>query len=205
MVSGRRLDFPATRRNREPIFEVLAKHLPQSGLILEIAAGSGQHAAAFAPRLPNHQWQPTDLDEAHTKSADAWRQAVGSDNLLPALQLDATADSWPVSRASAVFSANMVHIAPWAACEGLFRGAAKVLTADGVVILYGPFLQQDVQTSDSNVAFDRSLRLRDHRWGVRDLADVSAVAERSGLRLRTVVAMPANNLTVIFERSGASS
>jgi len=200
MVPGRRLDFPATRRNREPIFEVLAAQLPPTGVVLEIASGSGQHAAAFAPRLPKHTWQPTDFDPTHVASINAWRDAVGSDNLLPALQLDASADTWPVTAAAAIFSANMVHIAPWAACEGLFRGAERILSAGGRLLLYGPFVQQGVTTAPSNTTFDESLRSRDPSWGVRHLDDVEALAQQHGLSLSGVVRMPANNLTVIFDR-----
>ena len=200
MVPGRRLDFPATRRNREPIFEVLATQLPASGLVVEIAAGSGQHAAAFAPRLPNHRWQPTDLDPVHVKSINAWREAVGTPNLLPAIVLDAAVPDWPVSNVAAIFSANMIHIAPWRACEGLFLGAERELTAGGVLILYGPFLRSDTPTAPSNVAFDQSLRSRDASWGIRHLDEVETLATQHGLRLREAVEMPANNLSVVFER-----
>ncbi len=201
MVPGRRLDFPATRRNREPIFAVLAAHLPPSGVVLEIAAGSGQHAAAFAPRFPNHSWQPTDLDPVHVASISAWRDALGTPNLLPGVILDASSDTWPVTAAAAIFSANMVHIAPWSACEGLFRGAERLLSVGGVVILYGPFLRRGHEIAPSNVAFDQSLRSRDPAWGVRELEAVAALAERHGCVLRDVVEMPANNLCVVFERT----
>ncbi len=200
MVPGRRLDFPATRRNREPIFAVLAAHLPKSGLVVEIAAGSGQHAAAFAPRLPEHTWLPTDIDPTHVKSIHAWREAIGSPNLLPAEVLDACTTTWPVTAAAAIFSANMIHIAPWSACEGLFQGAERILDPGGRVFLYGPFLQRDRQTAPSNVTFDCFLRSRDAAWGIRSLDDVEVLAARHGFMLLEVVSMPANNLTVIFER-----
>ncbi len=200
MMHARRLDFPATRRNREPLFEVLSRWLPASGLVLEVAAGSGQHGAAFAPRLPHHRWQPTDLDPAHLASIDAWREAVGTQNLLPALALDATADDWPVAAADAVMCANMIHIAPWAACEGLLRGSARVLPEGGVLVLYGPFHRGGQPTSESNAAFDADLRARDARWGVRDLDVVAAEAARHGLVQTDLQAMPANNLCVRFEK-----
>ena len=200
MVTGRRLDFPATRRNREPIFAVLKAHLPETGVVLEIAAGSGQHAAAFAPRLPQLTWQPSDLDPTHVASCTAWAESLQIANIAPALLLDACAPSWPIAEAAAIFAANMIHIAPWAACEGLIRGAQRILPAGGALILYGPFLRHDVATAPSNAAFDASLQARDPTWGVRQLEQVTALAEAHGFDRRAAVEMPANNLTVVFER-----
>ncbi len=194
-----RLHYAATARNREPIASVLARALPAAGLVLEVASGSGEHALHFASRFPDLVFQPTDPDPACRASIDAWREG-GPPNLRPALALDARDAPWPIAHADAVLSINMIHIAPFEACEGLVRGAARVLPARGVLFLYGPFRVGAAHTAPSNAEFDASLRARDPRWGVRDLEAVIDLASLHGLAHRETVAMPANNLSVIFER-----
>lgn len=189
---------PAAARNREPILDVLRAHLPASGTALEIASGSGEHAVAFAAAFPKLVWQPSDPDPANRASIAAWIAAEGTPNLLPPIDLDATADIWPLATADAVVCINMIHIAPWAACLGLLRGAARLLAPGGLLYLYGPFKRDGMHTAPSNEAFDESLRARDPAWGVRDLGEVCQAAE--GFALAATVAMPANNLSVLFRR-----
>jgi SAM-dependent methyltransferase len=195
-----RIYRPHVVRNRDPILDVLRRVLPTTGTVLEVAAGSGEHAAYFAKALPALSWQPTDPEAEALASLAAHRLAAGAPNLLAPLQLDVTADDWPVERADAVMCNNMIHIAPWAACEGLIAGAARVLPAGGVLYLYGPYKIGGRHTAPSNQEFDLSLRERNPLWGIRDLADVVALAVRHGLALAETVPMPANNLSVIFRR-----
>ena len=194
-----RLDFPATRRNGQAIFDVLQRVLPEQGRVLEIGSGSGQHITAFAAALPHLEWQASDPDPRHRASVDAWAEFAGLDQ-PPALDLDVTAHPWPVDRADVVLSANMIHIAPWAACLGLLTGAGDILSEGGLLYLYGPFMIDGRHTADSNARFDGSLRAQDPAWGVRDLDDVSAEAAKHGLRLIEQIEMPANNLSVIFRK-----
>lgn len=190
---------PATARNREPILGVLRRVLPPAGLVLEIAAGTGEHAACFAAALPAVAWQPTDPDACARASIAAW--CAGLSNVRAPLALDAASDGWPVARADAVVCINMVHIAPWSACEGLMRGAGRVLAPGGVMVLYGPFRVGGAHTAPSNAAFDAQLRAQDPAWGVRDIEAVAALAEAAGLALVERVPMPANNVMVVFRRS----
>lgn len=192
---------PATDRNRDPILAVLSRVLPARGLVLEIASGSGQHAAYFAPRLPGRTWQPSDADPAALASIAAWRAHDPCEALLPPLELDVTRSPWPLSAADAVVSVNLIHIAPWAACVALLEGAARLLRSGSVLYLYGPFMRDGAHTAPSNAAFDEGLRARDPAWGVRDLADVAEVARRAGFALEELVEMPANNLSVVFRRA----
>lgn len=199
-----RAHAPATARNREPILAVLTELLPAAEgpqRVLEIASGTGEHAAFFAARLPHLAWQPSDADAAALASIAAWRESTGPlDNLAAPIRLDVMA-AWPEGLAvDVVFSANMIHIAPWEACLGLFRGASEVLAPGGALVLYGPFAEGGRHTAPSNEAFDASLRARDSRWGVRDLDDVRRVAEAAGFRLEARHEMPANNLTLVFRR-----
>jgi SAM-dependent methyltransferase len=187
-------------RNRDPILDVLSRVLPQRGLVLEIASGSGEHAAYFARALPALTWQPSDPDQTALASAGAHRDAAALPNLLTPLRLDVTAPSWPVERADAIICCNMIHISPWAACEGLIAGAARVLAGGGVLYLYGPYKIGGAHTAPSNAAFDADLRSRNSDWGIRDLDDVTALAKRHGLVPRETVPMPTNNLSVIFTR-----
>ncbi len=191
--------WPAPQRNAAAITSVLDRVLP-AGLTLEIASGTGQHAAHFCAALPRVQWQPSDYDASALPGIDAWRVETGLANFLPAVQLDVGEDEWPVHEAGAVFCANMIHISPWESCLGLFRGAGRLLISGGVLVLYGPFREQDVETAQSNENFDESLQSRNPEWGLRYLHDVEAVANECGLQLEERVAMPANNLCAVFRR-----
>ncbi|HEY0132187.1 MAG TPA: DUF938 domain-containing protein [Allosphingosinicella sp.] len=189
---------PATERNRVPIAAVLRETLPERGALLEIASGTGEHAVYFAGCFPTLRWQPTDPDPEALASIRAWREGAGLDNLLEPLPLDAAAETWPVTAADAILCVNMVHISPWAATEGLMRGAGRLLARGGPLILYGPYRRAGVPTAPSNEAFDQSLKARNPQWGLRDLEAVEAEAERHRLRLERVFEMPANNLTMVF-------
>jgi SAM-dependent methyltransferase len=191
---------PAAARNREPILRVLRDTLPRPALVLEIASGTGEHALWFSRALPELTWQPTDHNPKALSSIAAWREMAGPPNLLPPLLLDASAETWPVARADAVVAINMVHIAPWTATKGLIAGAARVLTQGGLLFLYGPFREGGVHTGDGNAAFDADLRARDPSWGIRDLDEITALAGQHGLTGPERVAMPANNLIVVFRR-----
>jgi SAM-dependent methyltransferase len=192
-----RIHNAAAERNRGPILEVLQRVLPAGGRLLEIASGTGQHAAHFAAALPGWRWQPTDRDDSGFASIQAW--TAGLPNVLPPLRLDAADDAWPVDQAEAVYCANMIHIAPWEACLGLVRGAARCLAPQGLLVLYGPYRIEGVHTSPGNAAFDADLRRRDPAWGVRDLEAVAEAARPQGLVLRERIAMPANNQMLVFE------
>jgi hypothetical protein len=191
---------PATLRNRDAILAVLQRIAPQDGVLLEIASGTGEHAAYMASNLPGPlRWQPSDGDADALSSIDA--HAAGNPRILPALLVDVTAGKWPIDRAAAMFCANMIHIAPWQASEGLFAGAGRVLTSGAPLVLYGPFKRDGAHTAPSNEAFDASLRSRDPSWGVRCLdSEIAPLAKRHGLVLGEIVPMPANNLSVIFRR-----
>jgi Protein of unknown function (DUF938) len=198
---GNALTAPAVARNRDPILAVLREVLPAAGTVLEIASGTGEHAVHFAAALPHLVWQPTDPDGEARGSIAAHAAAAGLTNLLPPLELDASAPVWPVTRADALVSINMIHISPWRATQGLMAGAARVLPAGAPLYLYGPYRRHGQHTAPSNAAFDESLRARDPEWGVRDLDEVAALAAEHGLALQRSVAMPANNLSVIFRRN----
>ncbi len=197
-----RLHAPACERNRDPILRVLEEVLPEEGVVLEIASGTGMHAVHFAARLPAIEWQPTDPDEAALASIAAWREAEPSPNLRTPLLLDVLSQSWPIERADALFNANMIHISPWETTPALFEGAARILSAGAPMVLYGPYRREGRHTAPSNAAFDESLQARDPRWGVRDLSRVVEVAGERGFAHERVVEMPANNLCVIFRREG---
>lgn len=196
-----RRSAPAVARNTGPILEVLRDALPAEGLVLEVASGSGEHGVAFARAFPGLRFQPTDPDPDALRSIAAWREKEGPPNLLPPLRLDAAAAEWPVTAADAVLCINMVHISPWAATLGLLAGAGRVLDAGAVLYLYGPYLQRDVDTALSNLAFDADLKRRNPEWGLRQLEEVIAVAHGEGLRLDQVVPMPANNLSVVLRKT----
>jgi hypothetical protein len=166
--------------------------------VLEIASGTGEHAVHFAAGLPHLTWQPTDRDPGARQSIAEYRAAARLPNLLAALELDASAPSWPVARADAVVAINMIHIAPWTAAEGLMAGAGRTLPSGGVLYLYGPFKEDGRHTAPSNADFDADLTARDPAWGVRDIADVSNLARAHGLDLVERISMPANNLSLVF-------
>lgn len=195
------LTAPAVARNRDAILAVLREILPDRGTVLEIASGSGEHAVHVAAALPGLDWLPSDPEPAARRSIAAHALRAGLANIRPPLALDAAAAAWPVARVDGIVCINMIHIAPWAATEGLMAGAGRVLSAGGVLFLYGPFREADRPFAESNAAFDASLRARDSAWGVRDLDAVSAEAARHGLSLVRRVAMPANNLSLIFGRA----
>lgn len=208
--SGRRFSA-AAQRNREPILDVLRQVLPPAGRALEIASGTGQHTAWLARHLPGWTWQPTDVDERNLASIEAW--CFGPDpadvtddapplaNVAPPRRLDVLEAAWPLEGLfDAILCANMLHIAPWACCGGLMRGAARHLAPAGVLVTYGPYVVEGEPLAESNAAFDADLRARDPAWGLRTLGDVEAQARQAGLSLRGRVAMPANNQMLIFEK-----
>jgi cyclopropane fatty-acyl-phospholipid synthase-like methyltransferase len=192
---------PATARNRQPIMEVLRPRLSAGARVLEVASGAGEHAVFLAAALPGVCWQPTDRNDEALASIEAWRAAAGPPNLAAPILLDAAdLTAWPSGPFEAVVCINMVHISPWAASEGLMAGAARVLKSGGQLFLYGPYIETEVETAPSNLAFDESLKSRDVAWGLRDLADVKALAAANGLSLVERISMPANNLIVVFAK-----
>jgi SAM-dependent methyltransferase len=190
---------PAAERNQAPILHVLRRLLPASASVLEIASGTGQHAAHFAAEGPGWTWQPTEANAAAMGAIDARCRGLAA--VRPALELDVLRSPWPpalAARYDAVVCANLLHISPWATCSALMRGAAAVLGPRGLLLLYGPFLQDGVPTAPGNQAFDADLKARDPRWGLRTLAAVEREAAAAGLALSETVTMPANNLLVVF-------
>ena len=196
-VAGARRSAPAALRNREPIAEVLREWLPPSGRVLEIASGTGEHIVYFAERFPALEWQPSDIHPDALASIDAWRVAAALPNVRPPLSIDAASRDWPIDRADALLSINMVHISPWTSALGLIEGAARLLPRGGPLILYGPWLSDDVATAPSNLAFDSDLKQRDPQWGLRRVEDFEAKSKQSGLRLIERRAMPANNMMLL--------
>jgi len=203
-IDDKRRYSPSTLRNRGPIADVLAEHLPTSGRVLEVASGTGEHIVHFAERFPDILFQPSDSDPDARASVSAWIAAAGGRNLRQPLALDVVSGPWPEGPFDAVLAMNMIHISPWNACLGLLAGAAECLDADGFLFLYGPFLRAGVETAFSNQAFDADLRARNPAWGIRDLDEVAEHASEQGLMLAEIVEMPANNLSVIFRRALAS-
>lgn len=206
------LDAPAFHRNHQPIWAVLEKFLAgKAGDVLEAGSGTGQHVVYFARQSPAITWWPSDLSEAHLKSISAWRAAAGLPNVRAPQPIDLSDPRWSVAPAGssapadllAVFCANVIHIAPWRVAEGLVAGAARQLREDGRLFLYGPFKRDGRHTAVSNAVFDTSLKSQNEEWGVRDLGDVTHLAEGAGFRLAGTFEMPANNLILMFERSGA--
>ena len=208
--SDGRLDAAAFHRNHEAIRNVLQRYLAgKSGDVVEAGSGTGQHVVDFASHIPEIIWWPSDLNEQHLKSINAWRTHAGLANIRPPLRIDLSDLKWcsqmhdgsGPGELLAVFCANVIHIAPWRAAEGLFAGAAHYLRADGRLFLYGPFKRDGRHTAISNAVFDSSLRERDPEWGVRDIEALKELAGRVGLVLVEIVEMPANNLIVVFERT----
>jgi hypothetical protein len=195
---GARRSAPAALRNREPIAEVLVEWLPASGLVLEVASGTGEHAVFFAERFPDLEWQPSDTDESALASVAAWRDASPLPNLLPPLRLSATDPEWPIARADAVLNINMIHISPWAAALGLLDGAARLLPKGAPLILYGPWIRESVPTAPSNLAFDESLRQRNPEWGLRRVEDFATEARARDFDFEDQREMPANNMMLLF-------
>jgi hypothetical protein len=199
---------PATARNRDAILEVLRGVLPVAGTVLEIASGTGEHAAWLTPRLPGLTWQPSDRDDGNLASIAAWTTGAAETEddgrIRPPLRIDVTDETWAgadrIADLAAVVCINMIHIAPWVACEGLITGAARRLPAGGVLYLYGPYRRHGKHTAQSNADFDFALRQQDPAWGIRDVETVTALADIHGFDLTQVVDMPANNLSVVFRR-----
>lgn len=211
---------PATQRNREPILSVLQQVLPtnrfQGKTVLEISSGTGEHSIFFAPRLSYLNWLPSDPNPLARDSIAAWQTAYPPENCYPPIDLDASKNPWPIeqeplpellqqtnfdrSGLAVIVNINMIHIAPWAACEGLMAGAERLLPTGGILYLYGPFFQQTVSTAPSNLAFDQSLKARDQRWGIRHLETVVDLARSHQLIHQRTITMPANNLSVVFQK-----
>ncbi|WP_020398731.1 DUF938 domain-containing protein [Kordiimonas gwangyangensis] len=199
-----RLHAPATERNRGVILELLEACMPKDGVLLEVASGTGEHASFMAPRLKPLLWQPTDIDDRHLASIDAWAEHVGADNLLPARRFNALEDSWAFdglpARVSAVAAINLIHIAPWEVAEALMKGAGKALQTGDILYMYGPYKQHGAHTAPSNAAFDLSLKRQNPDWGVRDLEAVMDLADNAGFSGLDIVGMPANNFSLIFTK-----
>lgn len=192
---------PAAERNKAAILEVLREVLPRAGMVLEVAAGSGQHAVYFARELPELDWQPTDPSPDALASIESYRSEAALPNLRSPVTLDASSAEWPINEAAALVCINMIHIAPWSACLGLLEGARRVLPPGGPLVLYGPFSIDGDFTAPSNLEFDEQLRARDARWGIRELRDVQREALGRGLLLDRIVPRQANNHVVVLRRS----
>lgn len=199
------LHSTAAERNKEVIFDALQRVLPAQGSALEIASGTGQHAAYFAMHMPGWIWQPSDVEAANLESVNVRVNAAGLTNLLPAIKLNVLTADWQLpdrmQAVDAIFCANMLHIAPWACCSGLMQGAARYLAPQGRLVTYGPYFESDVATADSNLAFDTDLRARNPDWGLRELDAVQQTARQAGLGLIERISMPANNLMLVFART----
>ena len=202
MSTDLRWHSPAADRNKGPIVAGLQRVLPPEGTLLEIASGTGQHAAHAAEQLPGWQWQPSDADPGSSASVAAWCEGIP--NVLAPLALDVLATQWPgvPPVVDAVVCANLLHIAPWPVCAALMHGAARHLSASGMLVLYGPYVLDDEATAPSNLAFDADLRSRNPAWGLRRLSEVLVQAGAAGLTLQQRVVMPANNLLLVLQRSG---
>lgn len=199
-TDSERRSAPAALRNRMPIAHVLREWLPNHGLVLEIASGTGEHAVHFAKAFPELEWQPSDIDPGALESIRAWEASAGLPNLSPALQIDAARPPWPIEHADAVLSINMVHISPWKAALGLLDGSARLLEPGAALILYGPWASDAFPTVPSNLAFDADLRRRNPDWGLRKVEHFAAEAASRGFDLAEQRAMPANNLMLLFCR-----
>lgn len=200
-----RRSAPAAQRNRDPIAEVLAEWLPKQGIVLEIASGTGEHAVHFAGRFPGLEWQPSDLDPGALQSIRAWREAEGLANLREPVVLNAAAADWPIDRADALLSINMVHISPWSSALGLLDGAARLLEEGSPLILYGPWLSGEIETVASNLQFDSDLKQRNPEWGLRRVEDFATEAAKRSLFLEESRQMPANNLMLLFRKGTFST
>ena len=194
------LESPAAERNKGVILDAIRALLPHAGVVLEIASGTGQHVVHFARALPSLTWQPTDADDQLRAAAAERIRAAGLSNIRAPLRLDVLEQDWPAVGADAIVCINMIHIAPWSATAALLAGASRLLRPGNRLFLYGPYKRGGRHTAPSNEAFDENLRARNPEWGVRDLDDVERFAEERGFELVEVTAMPANNLTVAFER-----
>ncbi|MGF6810395.1 SAM-dependent methyltransferase [Paraburkholderia sp. Clong3] len=199
-MTDSRQHSPSAERNRAPILAVLREALPASGRVLEIASGTGEHAICFAGALPGLDWQPSDADEEARESIAAWTAHAGLANVRAPLALDVHQPDWGVDALDAVVCINMIHISPWSAAQALFDGAGRRLVDGGVLYLYGPYRRGGAHTAPSNAAFDQWLKSRDPEWGVRDMEAVVALGDTAGLTCERVVAMPANNFSLVFTK-----
>ena len=194
-----KLSSPAAARNAPAIAGVLARWLPPSGLVLEVASGTGEHALHFARAFPRIRWQPSDPEPDARASIAAWRRNEGLANLLPPIEVDAASPVWPITDAEAIVCINMVHISPWVATTGLLASAARLLRAGAPLILYGPYRRSGVPTAPSNEAFDASLKARDPSWGLRSVEAVAGAA--CGFALEELIEMPAENIMLLLRRT----
>jgi len=200
-MTSHRLQYPATQRNRDAILDVLRGVFPPSGLVLEIASGSGEHIVHFANALPSLTFQPSDPEDAARLSIAAWTAETGLSNIRPALAIDVRREPWPIAQADAMLCINMIHISPWEATTALMRNAGRILSPGAPLYLYGPYRHQGVVTADSNEAFDADLKSRNPQWGLRQLDEVAALAHAAGFSGPRVTPMPANNLSVVFRKN----
>lgn len=191
---------PATQRNRDAIADILRDILPSKGRALEIASGTGEHIVHFAQQFPDISWQPSDPDGNALKSIAAWSDESEAENILPPIQIDAASAQWGAERPDFILCINMVHIAPWAAAIGLMAGAAAILPENGLLYLYGPYKEEGVPLAPSNANFDQSLKSRNPDWGLRLLSDMKQLGQQHGLQLKERIEMPANNLSLIFQK-----
>lgn len=191
---------PAAERNRQPILDVLRRALPPTGLVLEIASGTGQHSVFFSERLSGLRWQPSDASDDALRSIRTWVEESALENLLPPIALDVCSTPWPIASADALLCINMIHISPWETTESLFHAASALLAGGSPLITYGPYRLHGAHSAPSNAAFDESLRSRNPRWGVRDIDALVELAGRTGFELQERVSMPANNMTLIWTR-----
>ena len=203
VAAGAQRSAPAALRNREPIASVLREWLPPQGLVLEIASGTGEHCIYFAEAFPQLEWQPTDAHPDALASIHAWLRAAAPSNVRPPLELDAAAADWPATSADAILCINMLHISPWQSALGLLEGAAKLLPEQSPLILYGPWIVDGVETAPSNLEFDRNLKQRDSRWGLRKVGDFAAAASQRGFELAEIRTMPANNVMLLLRRTAS--
>lgn len=197
-----RLHAPATQRNRQPILDVLLRVLPARGTVLELASGTGEHAVWFAHNLRPLIWQPSDPDPQMRRSIESHARAADVGNIRPAIEIDVTEGPWPIGTVDAAVCINMLHISPWQATEGLFAGLQEHLAEGAPVVIYGPFKRGGAHTAESNERFDLSLIARNPEWGIRDVEAVTEVADANGFTLEETVEMPANNLILVFRRTG---
>ena len=191
---------PAAERNKTPILEVLQKVLPDNGLVLEIASGSGQHLFHFAKALPQLTWQPSEFKSELNQWIQSQLDQHSWPNIKAPLQLDVMQSPWPVDYADAVININMIHITPWTATEALFAGAGRILTSNGILFCYGPYRRFGGHTAPSNQAFDQQLRAQNPDWGIRDIEELEILANEAQLKLVEIIDMPSNNFSLIFRK-----
>jgi len=201
-----RLFFSATKKNSRFIGDVLLKIINNNGSILEIGSGSGEHGVVFQKRFPKIIWQTSDPEVLHRKSISSWIKYEGLKDKMPEpLTIDVEKTPWPIPSSLAIslqgiISINMIHIASWNCTKKLFEESGKLLNNNQFLMLYGPFKIRNKHTSDSNYLFDRSLKMQNNIWGVRNLEEVTNEAEKYGLYQNNLIPMPANNFSVIFKK-----